>query len=59
MLRSLPSASRHQVEQITTTAFTIGLNRIMLVAAVIVLASGVIAFATIRGKDFVHQGQPG
>ena len=40
---------------ITRTAFTSGLNRILLVAAVIALVSAVIAFATIRSKDFAQQ----
>jgi EmrB/QacA subfamily drug resistance transporter len=56
LLKHLPGSVRAQVEQITTAAFTAGLNRILLVAAVIVLSAGVIAFLTIRGKDFAHQG---
>ena len=38
-------------------AFTAGLDRILLVGAIVVLAAGVIALATIRGKDFSHQTQ--
>jgi hypothetical protein len=48
----LPGAARQAVETITKTAFTTGLNRILLVSAVIALASGVISLAAIRGKDF-------
>ena len=33
-------------------AFTTGLNRILLVAAVIALVSGVVSLAAIRGRDF-------
>ena len=54
-LQGLPAGSRAQVAEITRTAFTTGLNQILLVAAIIALAAGVIAFATIRGKDFAQQ----
>ena len=39
---------------ITRAAFTTGLNRILLVAAVIALVSGVISLAAIRGRDFAQ-----
>ncbi len=55
-LASLPASTRGPVGLITKTAFTTGLNTILLVAAVIALVSAVIAFASIRTKDFVHQG---
>lgn len=55
LLQHLPAQVHEQVQQLTTTAFTAGLNRILLVAAIIVLASGVIALTTIRGKDFAQQ----
>lgn len=54
-LQGLPASARGQAEQITRSAFTAGLNEILLVAAVIALVSGVIAFATIRSKDFARQ----
>jgi hypothetical protein len=40
---------------ITRAAFTTGLNSILLVAAIIALASGVISLAAIRTRDFAHQ----
>ena len=40
-------------------AFTTGLNRILLVAAVIALVSGVVSLAAIRGRDFVYQRAAG
>jgi hypothetical protein len=40
-------------------AFTTGLNRILLVAAVIALVSGVVSLAAIRGQDFAQQRGPG
>jgi hypothetical protein len=42
------------VAALTRAAFTAGLDRILLVAAVIALASGVISLAAIRSKDFVQ-----
>jgi len=44
---------------ITRAAFTTGLNRILLVAAVIALVSGVVSLAAIRGTDFAQQQRPG
>jgi EmrB/QacA subfamily drug resistance transporter len=56
VLGSLPPALRQSVEVITRSAFTAGLDRILLVAAIIALAGGVIALATIRRRDFVLAG---
>jgi EmrB/QacA subfamily drug resistance transporter len=53
----LPVDARQSVGTITRTAFTAGMNTILLVAAIIALVSGVIAFTTIRSKDF-PQRQP-
>jgi EmrB/QacA subfamily drug resistance transporter len=55
-LAKLPSSQRPAVERITTTAFADGLNQILLVAAVVVIVSGVIAFVLIRQKDFHRSG---
>ncbi|HEV7656192.1 MAG TPA: DHA2 family efflux MFS transporter permease subunit [Mycobacteriales bacterium] len=57
-LGSLPASSRGPAAQIATAAFAAGLNRILLVAAIIALASAVVAFVAIRTKDFV-QHDPG
>jgi len=51
----LPGQARPAVGMITRAAFTTGLNRILLVAAVIALVSGVISLAAIRGRDFAQQ----
>jgi hypothetical protein len=59
VIARLPAPARQAVGTITRAAFTAGLNRILLVAAIIALASGVVALAAIRGKDFVHQREPG
>ena len=50
-----PRRARQAVATITRAAFTTGLNRILLVAAIIALVSGVVSLAAIRGKDFVGQ----
>ena len=55
LLHRLPPTARGEVEHLTRTAFTDGLNRILLVAAIIALAAAVIAFVTIRRKDFAAQ----
>ena len=55
----LPPQARKAVGLITRAAFTTGLNRILLVAAIIALVSGVISLAAIRGRDFAQQQQPG
>ena len=54
LIGKLPPPARQAVGLITRTAFTTGLNRILLVAALIALASSVVALATIRSKDFAH-----
>jgi EmrB/QacA subfamily drug resistance transporter len=54
VLQKVPAAQRGTVEEITRTAFTAGLNLILLVAAIIALVAAVIAFVTIRQQDFVQ-----
>jgi EmrB/QacA subfamily drug resistance transporter len=55
VLTSLPPHARQAVGGITRTAFTTGLNRILLVAAIIALVSGVVSLAAIRSRDFAQQ----
>ena len=59
VIARLPERARPAVGAITRAAFTTGLNRILLVAAVIALVSGVISLAAIRGRDFAPQQRPG
>ena len=59
VIAKLPGPARQAVGTITRTAFTTGLNRILLVAAIIALVSGVVSLAAIRGKDFAHRREPG
>ena len=52
VIGQLPAHARQAAGVITRAAFTTGLDRILLVAAIIALASGVVSLAAIRGKDF-------
>jgi EmrB/QacA subfamily drug resistance transporter len=52
----LPASARQTAGFITRSAFTAGLNRILLVAAIIALAAGLITLVAIRTKDFAQQG---
>jgi EmrB/QacA subfamily drug resistance transporter len=56
LLGKLPGPVRPAVAGITRTAFSGGLNHILLVAAIIALVSGVITLLAIRQQDFVLQG---
>jgi EmrB/QacA subfamily drug resistance transporter len=58
VIARLPGPARQAVGTITRGAFTAGLNRILLVAAIIALAAGAVALATIRSKDFAQQQGP-
>jgi EmrB/QacA subfamily drug resistance transporter len=58
VIARLPAQARPTVGLLTRTAFTAGLDQILLVAAIIALASGVISLAAIRGRDFAHQQGP-
>jgi len=53
-----PPQQRGLLAGIVTGSFTTALNEILLVAAIISFASGVLAFALIRSKDFVSPTQP-
>jgi hypothetical protein len=54
LISKLPAQARQAVGTITRAAFTAGLDRILLVAAIIALATGVISLAAIRTRDFAH-----
>ena len=58
LIAKLPLPARQSVGVLTRTAFTTGLNLILLVAAIIALVSGVVALAAIRSRDFVQQQGP-
>jgi EmrB/QacA subfamily drug resistance transporter len=54
ILAHLPPSARPAVEQLAKAAFASGLNSILLVAAIIALAGGVVGLTAIRRKDFAH-----
>ncbi len=58
VIAKLPLSARQSVGVITRTAFTTGLNLILLVAAIIALVSGVVSLAAIRSRDFAQQQGP-
>jgi EmrB/QacA subfamily drug resistance transporter len=55
VIARLPAQIRPAVGLITRASFTSGLNEILLVAAIIALASGVVSLVAIRSQDFAHQ----
>ena len=58
LIGRLPASARPSVVVLTRTAFTTGLNHILLVAAIIALVSGVVSLAAIRSRDFAPQQGP-
>ena len=52
LIQALPAQARQTVATITRTAFTTGLNQILLVSAIIAFVAGVVSLAAIRSKDF-------
>jgi EmrB/QacA subfamily drug resistance transporter len=51
-INSIPPSGRAAVGEIIRGSFTAGLDRILLVGAIIALVAGVIALVSIRSKDF-------
>jgi Major Facilitator Superfamily len=58
VITRLPAPARPSAVVITRTAFTTGLNLILLVAAIIALVSGAVSLAAIRSRDFTQQQGP-
>jgi hypothetical protein len=59
VITRLPAPARQVAATITRTAFTAGLNRILLVAAIIAFAAGVVSLAAIRSRDFARAAPGG
>jgi EmrB/QacA subfamily drug resistance transporter len=57
-IAAAPQGSRPRVEQAIHVAFTAALNDLLLIAAVVAIAGGVLALALVRGGDFVVHGVP-
>ena len=55
----LPAPARQVVGTITRAAFTTGLDRILLVAAIIAFVAGVVSLAAIRSRDFARVASGG
>jgi EmrB/QacA subfamily drug resistance transporter len=56
-IEKAPPQARGAIDGLIKGAFTAGLDRILVVAAVIALVSGVVALLGIRSKDFATQGR--
>ena len=59
VLARLPAPARQVAGTITRAAFTTGLDRILLVAAIIAFVAGVVSLATIRSRDFARAAPGG
>jgi predicted MFS family arabinose efflux permease len=59
VIARLPAPARQVVGTITRAAFTTGLNRILLVAAIIAFVAGVVSLAAIRSRDFARAAPGG
>jgi hypothetical protein len=55
----LPAPARQVAGTITRAAFTTGLDRILLVAAIIAFVAGVVSLAAIRSRDFARAAPGG
>jgi hypothetical protein len=58
LLASIPPQERGQLTQIVRGGFTSALNHVLLVAAIISIVAGILAFLLIRSKDLVTGGKP-
>ena len=59
VIARLPAPARQVVGTITRAAFTTGLDRILLVAAIIAFVAGVVSLAAIRSRDFARAAPGG
>jgi EmrB/QacA subfamily drug resistance transporter len=55
VIESAPAGAREILGEAARASFVDGLNEIFLVAAIIALIGGVLAFVLVRGRDFVVQ----
>jgi DNA-binding transcriptional regulator YdaS (Cro superfamily) len=53
-----PASSRPRLEHAIHAAFTAALNDLLLIAGVVAIVGGLLAFALVRGSDFVVHGAP-
>ena len=57
LIARLPAPARQAAGTITRGAFTTGLNRVLLVAAIIAFVAGLVSLAAIRGRDFARRAR--
>ena len=58
LFQSAPPAQRVQLAEVVRGSYATALNEVLLFAAIVSFASGVLAFVLIRSKDFANHGQP-
>jgi predicted MFS family arabinose efflux permease len=58
LARSLPASARTALTHSYRIGFTDALTSILTIAAVVALAGSALAFALVRGRDFIVSGQP-
>jgi EmrB/QacA subfamily drug resistance transporter len=58
LFATVPPQQRGQLTEVVRGGFTAALDEVLLVAAIISLATGILAFLLIRSQDFVSHGQP-
>ncbi|MFF5073856.1 MFS transporter [Micromonospora olivasterospora] len=59
LFATVPPQQRDLLDEIARGSFASGLNEILLLAAIVTIAAGILAFALIRSKDFVSPPQGG
>jgi hypothetical protein len=58
-LQAVPASLRSQAETLAHSAFISGLNRILVVAAIVLFTGAVLALVLVRQRDFVASGESG
>jgi hypothetical protein len=58
LFATIPPQQRGQLAQVVRGSFTTALNHVLLVAAIISISAGILAFLLIRSKDLVTGGKP-
>jgi hypothetical protein len=58
LARSLPPGARLALADAYRVGFTEALTRILLIGSAVALAGAALAFALVRGRDFVASHQP-
>ncbi len=57
-IAAAPQAARPRLEHAIHAAFTAALNDLLLISGVVAIVGGLLAFALVRGSDFVGHGPP-